>query len=118
MAESWTGQTKGTFTLDGNVNISEMVVLTGDLTITADESWTIKATKDMWCVFQVKENQALTIKGLSGAVITIDGGGDFSELHFTQNMDRFSPSAIGGVKLEERFLVEGGFIYKMLPFVM
>ena len=108
MAESWTGQTKGTFTLDGNVNISEMVVLTGDLTITADESWTIKATKDMWCVFQVKENQTLTIKGLSGAVITIDGGGDFSELHFTQNMDRFSPSAIGGVKLEEAIFSRGG----------
>lgn len=108
MAESWTGQTKGTFTLDGNVNISEMVVLTGDLTITADESWTIKATKDMWCVFQVKANQTLTIKGQSGAVITIDGGGDFSKLSFEQDMDTFSPSAIGGVKLEEAIFSRGG----------
>lgn len=105
MAESWTGQTKGTFTLDGNVNISEMVVLTGDLTITADKSWTIKATKDMWCVFQVKANQTLTIKGLSGAVITIDGGGDFPKL---QDMTMFSPSAIGGVELEEAIFSRGG----------
>ena len=108
MAESWNGQTKGTFTLDGNVNISEMVVLTGDLTITADKSWTIKATKDMWCVFQVKANQTLTIMGLSGAVITIDGGGDFSNLPFNQNMTTFSPSAIGGVKLEEAIFSRGG----------
>lgn len=108
MAESWTGQTKGTFTLDSDVSITAPVKLTGDLTISVGSaSHTIRATKDMACIFWVYQGQTLTIKGEDGKRIIIDGGANFDNLSFSPEMTSFRSSDITGVKLEEAIFSRG-----------